>query len=162
NVGQNPNVVGSAYTNNYLSAPNTTLYGIDSGLNALVVQGSIGGSPVSPNTGQLFTVGSLGAGIDPNDLAGFDISSESGAALASFNTDGGAATQLYAINLATGAATLVGAIGGEAIRDIAIEVRLPKVFAVTASNILVSFNAATPGVIDSARPIRGLQRGERI
>jgi 3D (Asp-Asp-Asp) domain-containing protein len=165
NAGQDPNVVGSAYTNNFLGSSTTTLYGIDSNLNALVTQGTaVGVTPaVSPNTGQLFTAGSLGAGVDPNGVVGFDISSESGAAFASFNTDGGAATQLYTINLTTGAATLIGAIGGgDIILDIAIEVRLPDVFALTPSNVLVSFNAATPGIINSGRAIRGLSSREKI
>ena len=161
NAGQNPFVVGAAYTNSFLGATTTTLYGIDHNLNALVTQGSLGGAPVSPNTGQLFTVGSLGA--DPNEIVGFDISSESGAAFASFNTPGGAATQLYSINLTTGAATIIGAIGGgDIILDIAIEVRAPNVFAVTASDTLISFNAGTPGVINSARVINGLAGGETV
>ena len=165
NQGQDPNIVGSAYVLPPLAGSVTTLYGIDSNLNALVTQGSLNSAPVSPNTGQLFTVGAgtLGAGIDPNGALGFDISAETGVALASFNTDGGATTNLFSINLTTGAATLIGPISaGDIILDIAIEVRLPEVFAVTPSNVLVSFNAATPSVINSARVIRGLSRNERI
>jgi 3D (Asp-Asp-Asp) domain-containing protein len=169
NAGQDPNVVGVAYTNSFLGVSQTTLFGIDSNLNVLVRQGSINGGPVSPNTGTLFTVvgaggvGSLGPGIDPNGVLGFDISSESGAALASFNTDNGTATQLFRINLTTGAATLMGTIaGGEIVLDIAIEVRSPEVFAVTPSNVLVTFNAATPSIMNSGRAIRGLSRNERI
>ncbi len=161
NAGVNPNIVGAAYTNSFLGATTTTLYGIDSSLNTLVTQGSVGSAPVSPNTGQLFTVGSLG--VDPNDNVGFDISPASGAALASFNSAGGTASQLFAINLTTGASTLIGAIGGgDVILDIAIEVRSPNVFAVTESDVLVSFNAGTPGVINSSRAIKGLARGENI
>jgi hypothetical protein len=166
NAGQDPNVVGAAYTNNFLGSSATTLYVIDSNLNALLTQGTaVGVTPVvSPNTGQLFTVGSLGAAAgDPNGILGFDISSETGVALASFNTVGGTTTNLFTVNLTTGASTLLGAIGGgDIILDIAIEVRLPDVFAITPSNILVSFNAATPGVINSSRVIRGLSRNERI
>jgi trimeric autotransporter adhesin len=163
NAGQDPNIVGSAYTNNFLGSSSTTLYGIDSNLNTLVTQGSVGSAPVSPNTGQLFTVGSLGAGIDPNGVTGFDISSESGAAFASFNSDSGGPTQIFQINLTTGAATLLGAVGGsDIIRDIAIEVRLPNVIALTASNLLVHFNAATPGLLTMIRVIRGLPRRERL
>jgi trimeric autotransporter adhesin len=163
NAGQDPNIVGSAYTLPPLAGSVTTLYGIDSNLNALVTQGSLNSAPVSPNTGQLFTVGSLGPGVDPNSMLGFDISFETGAALASFNTDGGATTQLFRLNLGTGAATPLGAIGGgEIIRDIAIEIRLPDVIAVTAGNLLVHFNAATPGLVSMIRVIRGLPRRERI
>jgi trimeric autotransporter adhesin len=169
NAGQDPNIVGVAYTNSFLGVSQTTLFGIDSNLNTLVRQGSINGGPVSPNTGTLFTVvgptgvGSLGPGIDPNAILGFDISSETGAALASFNTDNGAATQLFRINLTNGAATLLGTIGGgEIVLDIAIEVRSPEVYAVTPSNVLVTFNASTPGIMNSGRAIRGLSRNERI
>jgi trimeric autotransporter adhesin len=166
NAGQDPNVVGAAYTNNFLGSPATTLYVIDSNLNMLLTQGTaVGVTPVvSPNTGQLFTVGPLGAAAgDPNGTLGFDISSETGVALASFNTDGGTTTNLFTVNLNTGASTLIGAIGGgEIILDIAIEARLPDVFGVTPSNILVSFNAATPTVINSSRVIRGLSSRERI
>ena len=165
NAGQDPNIVGAAYTNNFLGSSATTLYVIDSNLNMLFTQGTAPGvmPAVGPNTGQLFTVGSLGMGVDPNATLGFDISSETGVALASFNTDGGTTTNLVTVNLNTGATTLIGAIGGgEIILDIAIEARLPDVFAVTPSNILVSFNAATPGVINSSRVIRGLSSRERI
>jgi trimeric autotransporter adhesin len=163
NTGQDPNIAGEAYTNSFLGSPTTTLFGIDTNLNTLVTQGSPGATPVSPNTGQLFTVGSLGAGIDPNGVAGFDISSESGAAFASFNSDAGGPTQIFQINLTTGAATLLGAVGvSDMVRDIAIEVRLPDVIALTASNLLVHFNAATPGSLKMIRVIRGLPRRERL
>ena len=49
----NPNVVGSAYTNNFAGATTTTLYDIDSNLDILAIQNP-------PNNGTLNTVGSLG------------------------------------------------------------------------------------------------------
>src|SRR5262245_18658405 len=49
NAGVSPNVVGSAYTNNFAGATATTLYGIDSNFDTLVMQGSVGGAPTSPN-----------------------------------------------------------------------------------------------------------------
>jgi hypothetical protein len=110
NAGANPNVVGSAYTNNFSGASTTTLYAVDSNLNILVRQGSLGGSPISPNTGQLFTVGPLG--FNTSDLVGFDISGSTGIAYASLTAPGGNFSQLFTINLSTGAATLVGSIGG--------------------------------------------------
>jgi hypothetical protein len=160
NAGQDSNIVAAAYTNNFVGATSTTLYVIDSIQNTLATQGSAGGSPVSPNTGQLFTVGPLG--VDPNDIAGFDISSSTGAAFASINIGGTFGTQLYAINLTTGAASLIGAIGSnDVIRDIAVEVRVPGIFAVTTSNVLVSFSAGAPGVINTSRSITGLS-GETV
>ncbi|HEX6625859.1 MAG TPA: DUF4394 domain-containing protein, partial [Pyrinomonadaceae bacterium] len=101
NAGQNPNVVGSAYTNNFAGATTTTLYDIDSNLDILVTQNP-------PNNGTLNTVGALG--VDASSLAGFDIATFSGTAFAGLNT-GGAESGLYTINLTTGAATLVGQIG---------------------------------------------------
>lgn len=114
-AGQNPNVVGVAYTNNFSGTTTVTLYGIDSARDTLVRQGSVDGSPVSPNSGQLFTVGALG--VDTSDVVGFDIASRTGTAFAALTTalspDGPAGSRLYTINLTTGAATLVGNIGGD-------------------------------------------------
>ncbi|HKP01729.1 MAG TPA: DUF4394 domain-containing protein [Chthoniobacterales bacterium] len=114
-AGANPNVVGSAYTNNFAGAVTTILYNIDSALDILVYQ-----DPA--NTGQLHTVGSLGVGT--TDQVGFDISQGTGTAYASLTV--GTTTGLYTINLASGAATLVGIIGnatslaGETVVDIAV------------------------------------------
>ena len=110
NAGATPRAVGAAYTNNFAGATQTTLYVIDSNLDILTTQGSPNGSPVSPNTGQLFTVGALG--FNTSDLVGFDISGLSGIAYAAFTAPGGNASQLFTINLTTGAATLIGTIGG--------------------------------------------------
>jgi hypothetical protein len=113
-VAGNPNIVGSAYTNNFVGATTTILYDIDSTFDTLVYQDP-------PNSGQLHTVGSLG--VNTNDMVGFDISQGTGTAYASL-TQGSAA--LYTINLASGAATLIGTIGdpatlaGQLVIDIAV------------------------------------------
>jgi len=101
NAGQNPNVVGSAYTNNFAGATTTTLYDIDSARDILVTQNP-------PNNGTLNTVGALG--VDTSDVVGFDIVNPSGVAYAALRVGGN--SQLYTINLTTGAATLVGNLGG--------------------------------------------------
>jgi Domain of unknown function (DUF4394)/PEP-CTERM motif len=110
NAAATPRVVGAAYTNNFSGAATTTLYNIDSNLDILTTQGSPGGSPISPSSGQLFSVGALGS--NTSDLVGFDISGLTGIAYASMTAPGGNASQLFTINLNTGAATLVGTIGG--------------------------------------------------
>jgi hypothetical protein len=110
NAGATPRAVGGAYVNNFAGAGTTTLYDVDSTLDVLVRQGSANGSPVSPNTGQLFTVGALG--FNTSDLVGFDVSGASGIAYASLTAPAGNFSQLFTINLDTGAATLVGTIGG--------------------------------------------------
>ena len=98
NAGQNPSVNALAYTNNFVGAGSTVLYGIDTGLDILV----------RINAGTVQTVGPLGVSISA--FAGFDIAANgtTHAALTSAATNMSA---LYTINLTTGAATLVGSIG---------------------------------------------------
>ena len=84
----NPNVVGSAYTNNFAGATTTTLYDIDSNLDILAIQNP-------PNNGTLNTVGSLG--LNTSDLVGFDISQQNPTAYASLTVGGISA--FYTINL---------------------------------------------------------------
>ncbi|CAA9230108.1 MAG: hypothetical protein AVDCRST_MAG42-1081 [uncultured Chthoniobacterales bacterium] len=103
NSGANPNVVGSAYRNAFSGALVTELYGIDSNVDVLVTQDP-------PNAGTLTTDGPLG--VDTSDAVGFDISGLTAQAYASLTTGG--TTNLYTINLDSGAATSVGAIGGAA------------------------------------------------
>ena len=110
NVGKNPNVVASAYTNSFAGTTSTTLYDIDSGLDILALQNP-------PNDGTLNTVGPLG--IDVTGEAGFDIAAGSNIALAAFQVTP-AVSALYSINLTSGAATFIGQIGAVTLRDIAI------------------------------------------
>ncbi len=119
NFGANPNVVGSAYTNSFAGSTSTSLYGIDSNLDTLVLQGSLNGAPVSPNSGQLTTVGALG--VNSNGLVGFDIQGSNNRAFASLTAAGDSSSKLYTLNLTSGAATLIGTIGGpDLIRDVAV------------------------------------------
>ena len=95
-------VVGSAYTNNFAGATTTTLYAIDPGTDSLYTQNP-------PNNGTLNLVGNLG--VDTRTLVGFDISGTTGVAFSVLSAQGATFGSLYTINLATGAATLVGQIG---------------------------------------------------
>ena len=94
NNGDNPNVVGVAYTNSFATARQTVLYDIDSAQDVLAIQNP-------PNAGTLNTVGPLG--VDTTDRVGFDISGTTGVAYAALTV--GTTTNLYEINLLTGAAT---------------------------------------------------------
>ncbi|MFL6519438.1 MAG: DUF4394 domain-containing protein [Chthoniobacterales bacterium] len=125
-AGANPNIVGSAYTNNFAGAVTTVLYDIDSTLDTLVIQ-------EPPNTGTLHTVGSLG--VNTTDNVGFDISQGTGTAYASLTS--GTTPGLYTINLATGAATLVGTIGGLVLGESLVDISVP-----TATRLL---NISTRG-----------------
>jgi hypothetical protein len=108
-AGITPRIVGSAYTNDFSGTTVTTLFGIDSNRDVLVMQGGPDGTP-SPNGGQLTTIGG-GLGFNTSDEVGFDISGISGIAFASLTSPTGGASQLFTINLTNGDAELVGNIG---------------------------------------------------
>lgn len=104
NFGINPNVNEAAYTNSDNNpGTGTTLYYIDPSLDVLI-------STTNPNGGVLSTVGALG--FNTTNLTGFDILSDGvgGNTAYALLTDGTSGPSLYTINLATGAATSVGAI----------------------------------------------------
>ncbi|MBD2460442.1 DUF4394 domain-containing protein [Oscillatoria sp. FACHB-1407] len=103
--GTNPNVTAVAYTNNFAGTATTTLFGIDTSLDVLVRQGSADGTPVSPNTGSLFSVGALGVDFGPN--SGFDIFTDASGVNTAYATSG---STLYSINLTTGVATSLGTV----------------------------------------------------
>jgi MYXO-CTERM domain-containing protein len=112
NFGAEPNVVGAGYINNFPGATSTTLYGIDA-LNDVLV------TVIPPNSGGVNTVGSLG--IDALGTIGFDVDAMGNAFMSSTITQ----SVLYSVNLSTGAATAIGAIGnGVVLRGLAA--RLPN------------------------------------
>lgn len=132
NGGRLPRVTGAAYTNG--GVPNariTTNFAIDGILGVLVTLGTRESitpayAPATPNTGLLFTVGSLG--VQPDGPVSFDIAGGSasgprdGTAFAAFIPLGRNTATLYQIHLSTGKATALGTIGrGEPVTGIAIQ-----------------------------------------
>lgn len=119
NVGKTPGVVAAGYTYNKDNDKITTNYALDGRQGVLVHQGSKEGVQpvVSPNTGRLYTVGSLGIGAFQR--ATLDISDLSNTAYSAV-TAGGKSTW-YRIDLATGRATRIGTVAGEALVGAAIE-----------------------------------------
>jgi len=109
-AGVNPQIVGLAYDHNFENATDTTLYGIDNATDSLVTIGGINGVP-SPNGGVVTVVGALGVPFT-NFKVGFDIEGHTGTGYVVLRPTGSGLTSLFTINLATGAATLVGAVGG--------------------------------------------------
>lgn len=105
NEGVDPNIVGSAYTNSFAGALTSQLYGIDTGLDVLVTQAN--------SAGTLLTVGSLGA--DLGDTLSFDISGVTGRAYVSVMDTNNSISTFWTIDLATGAASMIGEIGGGAV-----------------------------------------------
>lgn len=106
NFGKVPSFSAVAYTNADTDpATGTTLYAIDPTLGALI-------QITAPNGGAVSTVGSLGIGAFTT-VSAFDIVTVGGVNTAFFTTiiSGGLSSNLYSVNLGTGAATLVGTIG---------------------------------------------------
>jgi hypothetical protein len=92
-----------AYRNNDLdAATGTALYYIDAASGTLKTAASAFNAPTITNVGAL--------GLDVNAVSGFDIASSSRAYAAFTDADTGK-SGLYGINIATGAATFVGAFG---------------------------------------------------
>lgn len=131
NDGANPNIQGIAYDTNVAGATSTQQYGIDATLAVLTT--------VNNNAGDLVTVGSLGglllAGALTDEVA-FDISGDTGVAFAGLQIGTGP-SQLYTIDLGTGAATLVGAFGST-VRDFTvIPQAIPEPSSVLLSSLIV-------------------------
>ncbi len=121
NVGKKPTIVGAAYSYNKADPKITTNYALDAATGALVTQGSREGfaPAVSPNTGQLFTVGKLGVNFEDS---AFDIQALSDVAFAALSGKEIKGVRLYTLDLKTGAAQPIGTIGvSEGIRAMAME-----------------------------------------
>jgi hypothetical protein len=108
----------AAYTNSFVGAASTTLYVIDVIGRQLAIQGQKSGDP---NKGDLKMVGSLGIATELQSATGFDINGRTGAAFAALNlAKSGGVSELFSVNLKTGAATRVNVIGGtERVRGLA-------------------------------------------
>jgi hypothetical protein len=98
-----PNIVHIAYNNNTAGASTTTLFGIDTGRDRLVTF-------ANPSNGQFTTIGALN--FDATELGGFDISGATGTAYATFTNANQSRTTFGSVNLATGAFTPIGEVGG--------------------------------------------------
>ncbi|MCC7387524.1 MAG: DUF4394 domain-containing protein [Phycisphaerales bacterium] len=102
NEGMDPNIVASAYNNNFKGSNQSQLFGIDSGLDLLVKQAN--------SAGTLTTVGFIGTDI--TDWASFDISGQSGIAYAAVADVALNRTTFWMIDLDTGAGSMIGEVGG--------------------------------------------------
>jgi hypothetical protein len=98
--------VAIAHDRSVAGATASTLYGLVAVGDSVVRQGGADGVP-SPTLGAIFPIGPLGVDITEN--AGLDVYAVTGEAFAVMQSAG--VTGLYKINLASGAATLVGKVG---------------------------------------------------
>ena len=113
NAGTNPQVHDAAYTNaDNNAATGTQLYYVDAGLDALL-------TTTNPNAGVLNTVGALG--VNTSSFLGFDIFTDlNGVNTAFASLRVGGVDGLYTINLLTGGATLIGALGANQLFGLAL------------------------------------------
>ncbi len=162
NAAANPNIQAVAYTNSFGGATATTLYGYDFSLNVL-------DSINPPNNGTLKTIGSSTITAFSGSSVDLDITTDQASGINSAYLSAGTtgtATNLYRVNLATGAATIIGAIGsGITVSSIAVYIPPPPpvkvVYGLSAGN-LISFNSNTPGTILSTMPLTGITAGQAV
>ena len=109
-MSRTPMVTAAGYTNSMAGAKETTLYDVDTAAGTLLKQ-------APPNDGVLATVGALGVTL--RGAAAFDVWSDGMGKSVGWLVSGGT---LHTVDLATGKATVVGAIGGLTgnVTDIAI------------------------------------------
>ncbi|MDO7875776.1 DUF4394 domain-containing protein [Hymenobacter sp. ASUV-10] len=169
------NVGAVAYTNSYRASSNTTLYDIDEVAGILSTQNP-------PNNGVLVDEKTIALGVNPfgnplamdMDVSFFTTPGTNEAFLmevSAADMDGLSSSNLYSINLATGAATLRGntipAFAGTPfnVEDIAVSIPAPAaltavtgqlVYGVTASNNLITFDSSNPSIIRTVVGISGL------
>lgn len=156
----------AAYTNNRANVGMTTLYVIDSATDRLFIVNP-------PNAGTLTVPQTLTLGGSPLDISnqtGFDIdetidvaasnAGATGQAYAAFTVGGTAG--LYRVELSNAQTTLVGTLGGLAVRDIAVAGLAAAAQSLDASGTnLKRFLLRSPAAAITV-PITGITAGERL
>ena len=138
--------VSVAYSNSFAGASTTTLFGIVSGTDRLVING-VAGTP-----GAILTdVGALG--VNTSTVAGLDIFGPANTAVAALTVGG--VSQLYSVNTTTGAATLINTIGAGtlAIADISVFPVLAPIAAGGANNGTVQLITSVAGTASAPTTI---------
>ena len=162
----------AAYDRNFdgrLGANGTTLYVLNRLSGQLQTQGGVNQNP-SPNTGVLQNVGPLNVTYDSTSGMNFDIpASGAGGGLGFFTADtqagAGVTTQLFTVNLTTGAATAVGVVGtGQALTGLAV---VPDSVLVAGGQVggrsVVEVRAGTTGaLIRTIEPYPGFRAEIRV
>ncbi len=106
--GATSSIQASGYTNSFAGTTTTTLYGINGATDSLYTQ-------VPPNDGTQVLVGALG--VDTGNTIGLDVLTAGGGTsnTAYAGLIVGGFTNLYTVNLTSGAATLIGRLGAGAV-----------------------------------------------
>jgi trimeric autotransporter adhesin len=112
-----PQVVGTAFSNNYAGATTSSHYALDLASGSLVRQTSINGA--------LATVGAFNAGTTFELEGGFDIvGGDNGLAIAALQPTGATQSTLYRVTLGNGALTSLGLLGSGTTVIKALAIRL--------------------------------------
>jgi hypothetical protein len=152
--GATSSLVAAAHSDSYAGATLTTLYGIDSQTDALYTLDP-------PANGATMAVGPLG--IDVVALAGFDIETGSGIGYAVLGPPPGSTSELYAVSLATGTATLAGIVGGgHVVRAFGVATSVLPMVVLAAGNQLHRFSSATGLGFQSTVTVAGVVPGESL
>ncbi len=168
--GGTTTVNATAYTNSAPNVTTTTQYTLDSVSNTLFIQNPPNnGTQISP-----LVVTLNGTPLDFTSVNGFDI--PSGVNVSASNTPAtgqafavltvGSKTGLYAIELSTGAATLIGTVGtgtdpvqGFALQNEVVSAGVPLIGLTADGTQLLRFNSASSGTVTTAT-ITGVTAGE--
>jgi hypothetical protein len=152
-AGGAPHVTAAGYTNAFFGTTGTQLFDIDAASGLLHLQDP-------PNNGTL--AAGLALGVTGAQVNGFDIDARNNTGYAALAVAG--TTNLYRVNVASGAATAVGAIaGGEMVRGLALQQpAAPTVLGLTTASQLVAFDPKAPTTLTSTTSITGLGAGETV
>jgi uncharacterized protein DUF4394 len=149
-------MAAAAYGNGVAGTNVSTFFMVDSASDALY---SLGGL-----TGTVTRIGTtLGLG-DVSGVAGFDIYGTNNRGIAALSVGTETGSTLYNVQLNTGVATAVGAIGtGERVRSLTYA-KAPKatLWGLTSTGHLVSFTMQDPATFITDTAVTGLQGGETL
>ena len=116
----NPTVPAIAYTNNYPGATQTTLFGYEYSADDTVRIGSPDGNPFAASSGVVFKIGEPGIVADGGTYGRIDLDASPYGEVYLLAVDN-AQSNLYFVNTMTGAVTLIGGLGRNDVRDLAVE-----------------------------------------
>lgn len=166
NNGTMPMIGSVAYTNSYIGSTSTALYDLDDNLGILALQNP-------PNNGGLVTIGATGimgaiGATSEIDIYYNEMTMQNEARVATETASG---VNLYTLNLTTGAATVVGAIGTLTnVDDIASGINfMPPaiidgqlIYALNSVGYLISFDSEMPSTVRSHKSIAGVTAGQTL
>jgi hypothetical protein len=151
-----PAIGAAAYGNGVAGTNISTFYMVDSTSGSLYSLGGLTGTVTQIGT-------TLGVG-GVSSVGGFDIYGTDNRGLAALSIGSDVNPTLYSVQLNTGVATAVGAIGtGERVRSLTYaKAPTATLWGLTSAGRLVSFTLQNPGVFASDFAVSGLQGGESL